>query len=192
MSDANIANTAPGEPRPPKSRRNPSAARTAAYCAMLCAAAMLFSYAESLIPIGIVPIPGFKIGFANIAIMAVVYRFGGKYALLVNAVRSILTAMLFGGLTSAIFSLGGGTLAVLAMTAVKRLRCFSIYSVGIAGAAAHNIGQLIAASVILKTAAVFAYLPWLMICSLICGVLIAMLTALCLNAFTRITEKVRL
>ena len=106
-----------------------------------------------------------------------------------TAVRSIVIALLFSGITSAVFSLCGGTLALIAMLAVKYCRFFSIYAAGVAGAVMHNIGQLTAAAIMLKTVSVFAYLPWLMICSLVCGLLIAVITALSISAFERLISR---
>lgn len=170
--------------------RNMTAAKRTAVLGVLAAAAVLCSYAETLIPFSIIPVPGFKIGLANTVIMLILYRFSFADALIVNIVRSLAIALLFSGITSAVFSLCGGTLALIAMTAVKRCRFFSIYAAGVAGAVMHNIGQLLAASVMLKTASVFAYLPWLMLCSLVCGLLIAIITALSISAFDRLTNKI--
>lgn len=169
--------------------RKMTAARKTAVLGMLCAAAVLCSYAETLIPFSIIPVPGFKIGLANVVIMLILYRFSFGSAFIVNVVRSVVIALLFSGITSAIFSLCGGTLALIAMFAVKRCRFFSIYAAGVLGAVMHNIGQLLAAAILLKTASVFAYLPWLMLCSLICGLMIAAITSLCTSAFERLISR---
>ena len=100
--------------------RKMSAARRTAVLGMLCAAAVMCSYAETLIPFSIIPVPGFKIGLANVVIMLVLYRFSFADALIVNVVRSPVIALLFSGVASAVFSLCGGTLALIAMTAIKR------------------------------------------------------------------------
>lgn len=169
--------------------RKMTKARQTAALGMFAAAAVLCSYAETLIPFSIIPVPGFKIGLANVVIMLILYRFSFADALVVNVVRSIVIALLLSGLTSAVFSLCGGTLALIAMCAVRRCQFFSIYAAGVGGAVMHNIGQLLAAAVMLKTVSVFAYLPWLMLCSLICGLLIAVITTLCMSAFDRLTYK---
>lgn len=169
--------------------RKMTAARRTAVLGMLCAAAVLCSYAETLLPFSIIPVPGFKIGLANVVIMLILYRFSFADALIVNVVRSIVIALLFSGFTSAVFSLCGGTLALIAMLMVKHCRFFSIYAAGVAGAVMHNIGQLTAAAIMLKTVSVFAYLPWLMICSLVCGLLIAVITALSISAFERLISR---
>ena len=169
--------------------RKMSAALRTAVLGMLCAAAVMCSYAETLIPFSIIPVPGFKIGLANVVIMLVLYRFSFADALIVNVVRSPVIALLFSGVASAVFSLCGGTLALIAMTAIKRCRFFSIYAAGVAGAVMHNIGQLLAVAIMLKTASVFAYLPWLMLCSLVCGLLIAAITVLCSGAFERLISR---
>ena len=102
--------------------RKMTAARRTAVLGMLCAAAVLCSYAETLLPFSIIPVPGFKIGLANVVIMLILYRFSFADALIVNVVRSIVIALMFSGITCAVFSLCGGTLALITMLAVKYCR----------------------------------------------------------------------
>ena len=47
--------------------------------------------------------------------------------------------------------------------------CLSLFGVSIAGAAAHNTGQILAALWVLRTTAPLAYLPPLLLCSLVTG-----------------------
>lgn len=153
-------------------------AKRVSILALLSAAAIIFSFAESLIPTAIVPIPGFKIGFANIIILLCIYRLNFADALIVNIVRVTVVAVCFGGVSAALYSIAGGTLAVIVMWLIKRTNLFSIYGIGVAGAMAHNLGQLGVAAILLRTTALVGYLPYLMICSLVCGVLIAVIAAL--------------
>ena len=157
--------------------------------AMLCAAAILCSYAETLIPVQIFPVPGFRIGLANVAIMLTLYRFSLKEALVVNVARSILVSLLFSGVVAMMFSLVGGTLAVIAMYFVKKSGVFSIYGVGVSGAVMHNLGQTAVAIIVMKSAAVAAYLPYLMLCSLITGLAVAFLCGVSYNTFCKIVDE---
>ena len=70
-----------------------------AMCGLFVAIAMIFSYVESLLPIPF-PVPGMRLGFANIAIITVLYMYGERDAFAVNLVRIILSAMLFGNINS--------------------------------------------------------------------------------------------
>ncbi len=157
---------------------------------MLCAAAIIFSYAETLIPVSLVPIPGFKIGLANTVILICVYSCSFTQTLSVNLAKTAVVALLFSGMSGALFSLVGGTLAVCAMYIIKKSKHFSIYSAGVLGAVAHNIGQMIVASILLKTVTVFAYLPWLMLCSLICGLLISLISSFMLKIMQKSSKFV--
>ena len=65
-----------------------------ALCGVLTALAMIFSYIESVIPIPI-PVPGIKLGVANIAVITILYVLGVKEAIVINLLRIALTALLF-------------------------------------------------------------------------------------------------
>ena len=67
------------------------------------------------------------------------------------------------------FSLTGGLLALAVMALLLRLSCLSLFGVSIAGAAAHNTGQIMAAMVVLGGKAPLVYLPPLLFCSLVTG-----------------------
>ena len=52
-------------------------------------------------------------------------------------------------------------------------RAFSIFGVSIAGAAAHNVGQILAASLFLGENLIYTYMPVLLIAGIVTGVLTA-------------------
>ena len=59
--------------------------------AMMLALALVLSILEAwLLPKGIIPVPGFKLGLANIALLVTLYSVGRKEALLVAVLRSLL------------------------------------------------------------------------------------------------------
>lgn len=138
---------------------------------VMTALAMIFSYIESLIPIP-VPIPGIKLGIANIAIITVLYVLGSRQAVIINILRIALTAVLFGNFNSFLFSLAGGILSLIVMIALKHTKKFSIIGISVAGGAAHNIGQVTAAYLLMNTAAIYYYLPVLLIAGVVTGVVI--------------------
>lgn len=55
------------------------------------------------------------------------------------------------------------------MALCRRIPTLSVYGVSILGAAAHNIGQILAAMVLMRSVYVGAYLPWLLLVSLFTG-----------------------
>lgn len=133
--------------------------------------ALILSFVESLLPAAVLPLPGFKVGLANLAILAVFYR---THRLADTAVisfcRCLITFFLFGNVTSLLFSLCGGTMVIgmLFLLKLKQARGLSFIGVSVLCAAAHNLGQLIAA-VCLTGTAVLAYTPALFAASAIYG-----------------------
>mgnify|MGYP000579767114 CR=1 FL=1 len=102
-----------------KKNKNTGRTKKIALGGILTALAMIFSYIESLIPIPL-PVPGVKLGIANIAIISVLYLLGSGQALLVNLLRITLTAVLFGNFNSFLFSMAGGMLSLLVMVILKK------------------------------------------------------------------------
>ena len=153
--------------------------RNIALCAVLAALALGLSTLEGLFPLSlIVPLPGVKLGLANIVTVFALYQLGAGAALAI-----LLTRCLFAGNVSAmLFSLLGGVTAMLVMIALRRCRRLSVYGVSVGGAAAHNIGQMAAACITLGSTMVLGYLPFLLAVSLVTGTLTGFVTALLMRA----------
>ena len=138
--------------------RTPLTARRAATDGVLIACALVLGYLETLLPLdGFVP--GVKLGLANIAALLVLYRIGPADALVVNAVRVILSNLMFGSLLSMLYGLCGGIGAVLLMAALRRTGAFGPLGVSVAGGECHNLLQLGCAALVMQSAGVFASLP---------------------------------
>lgn len=141
-----------------------------ALCAVLTALALALSYFERFLPLQLlIPLPGIKLGLANTVTLMALYLLGGGYAFAILIPRCILGAVFGGGITGLLFSLTGGVLAMAVMAACKRVRLFSVYGVSILGAAAHNVGQIAVAVVLLGSTAVVAYLPYLLLAAIVTG-----------------------
>ncbi len=148
--------------------------RALAQGALLCALALALSYAERFIPLGLlIPLPGVKLGLANIVTLFALYRLGTRSALLILLVRICLGALFGGGVSGFLFSLFGGLLAFCGMCVLMRSARVSVFGVSICGAALHNIGQIFAAMLLLSTPGVVLYLPPLLLVSLLSGTLTA-------------------
>lgn len=131
--------------------------------------------AESALP-PLAPLPGFKLGLANIITLILLRRYTAKDAALVLAVRILLSAMLFGQILSLLYSLAGGVLSLLVMCAVNRLLQKKLLPLtGAMGGLSHNTGQLFIAFLVTSTSGVLAYLPLLMPA----GILTGLFTGLC-------------
>ena len=137
------------------------------------ALALIFSYIETLIPFQI-GIPGVKLGLANLVIVIALYRMPVGEVYLLSGVRVVLTGFLFGNLMSILYSLAGGILSLTVLWGMKRIRSVSILGVSIAGGVFHNIGQLLAAALMVETYGVFSYLPVLLISGLLTGFVIGL------------------
>jgi len=156
---------------------------------ILVAMALILSYVEKMLPIGlIIPIPGIKLGLANIVTLFALFYLGVKSALIISFLRCIIAAMLFGGIYSFLFSISGALMSLLVMSILMRSydRYFSIYGISIGGAAAHNIGQIIVASLILQSVAVLPYLSLLLFSSLVTGSLTGYTSGLLITHFDKI------
>ena len=111
-------------------------------CAMLTALALGLSTLENLFPVTLfIPLPGVKLGLANIVTLYALYALGFPSALAILLVRCTLGALFAGNASALLFSLLGGLSALLVMALLSRTKKLSIFGVSIAGAAAHNCGQ---------------------------------------------------
>ncbi|MCX7921862.1 MAG: Gx transporter family protein [Clostridia bacterium] len=154
--------------------------------ALLVSQALILSVVESWIPIPI-PIPGVKLGLANIITLVTIIFFGYREALLVVLVRCLLSSMFGGGFVIFLFSMAGGILSTLVMAFLynKISRVFSIVGVSIAGAVMHNVGQLAVASVFMKDLSVMYYLPVLLVSGVIMGCFVGICSKLLVSALQR-------
>ena len=119
-------------------------------CAVLTALALALSVAEGLVPLTIlIPLPGLRLGLANLVTVYALCRLSGREALLILLARCLLGSLLGGNLMALAFSLTGGLLALGVMALLLRLPALSLFGVSVAGAAAHNAGQILAAMAVL-------------------------------------------
>ena len=129
--------------------------RKLTWMALSIALAMVMSFIESQIP-SFVPIPGVKMGLANIVVVFALYRFGWKEALGISMLRVILVSLLFGHLASFFYSFAGAVLSLLGMGLLKRSGKFTE----------------------LGTNAIAYYLPFLILSGTIAGILIGLVAAM--------------
>lgn len=151
------------------------------YLGLLTGIALVLAYVEVLLPPLINSIPGIKIGLPNIAIIFVLYRFGVKYAAATSLVRIIIVSLLFGNPISAIYSLSGGFLSLLAMSLMKRIPIFSAVSVSVAGGVLHNVGQILAAMAILGTKELGYYMIVLAISGTVAGIFVGIAASIAIK-----------
>jgi len=149
-------------------------------CGIFVALALILSYIESLIPIP-VPIPGIKLGLANIAVVFALYKMNWSYAAFISVIRVILVGFMFGSLSATIYGLAGAVLALVTMTILKRCTGLHIITISICGALAHIAGQMSVAGAVTDYGAVMYYAPYLLAVSLVTGALIGYLANILIN-----------
>ena len=141
-----------------------------ALSAIIAALAMILSYVEAMVPMP-VPIPGIKLGLANLVILLAIYRLGFKYALAINCIRIFVTGLLFTGVFGILYSLAGGLLSLLVMYLLYRTEIFSMVGVSMAGGVAHNLGQLLTACLIMSNIRLMSYFAVLLFAGIGSGIL---------------------
>ena len=110
---------------------------------LLTAIALSIFIVELQIP-NPLPLPGIKLGLANIVTLYVIYRYRAKEALLVLMARIILGSVFSGNLMAIMYSLAGGICCFVVMSVLHdKIEEKYIFIVSILGACAHNIGQII-------------------------------------------------
>ena len=156
---------------------------------LLVAVALVLSLVEKMFPLqAVVPIPGIKLGLANVVTLFALTLLGTQAALTILLCRVTLASIFMGSITGFLFSLFGGLLALLIMRLLllREGRWFSLVGVSIGGAAAHNIGQIGAAILTLGTLNVAAYLPLLLVSSIPMGWMTGLTASAVLNHWKKI------
>ncbi len=118
----------------------------------------------------IIPIPGVKIGLANIVTVYVIYRYSTGEAVMTSAVRVLLGTLLGGNVSALIYSIAGASLCIAGMLLVKKIIPLRfVWFSSIIGAILHNTGQITAAVGVMRSYSVMAYYPFLIVAGCIAG-----------------------
>ena len=141
-------------------------ARKVASSGLLLALAVLFGYVEAIIPVPM-PVPGMKLGLANIVIVTILYLAGWKEAIVISALRVLIIGFLFGNLFSISYGLAGTALSIL-------------------GGVLHNCGQILVATLVVIGFPWKWYLPVLMLAGLGSGIVTGFLNRLIIPRVKRL------
>ena len=149
-------------------------------CGILSSVAIVVSSLERFVPIAaLIPLPGLKLGVANCIILFSLIKLDFKYSFTVMLCKNVVVSLLFSNPIMFIYSLFGGLFSIIAMKlTLKNEKMFSIVGVSIAGAAFFNIGQIVAASILLKNLYIYKYLVFLLPASIVTGILIGLITSI--------------
>ena len=136
---------------------------------LLTAIALTIFMVENQIP-ALVPVPGVKLGLANIVTVFTVFALSPKDGILVLCARVFLGAVFAGNFSTIFYSAAGGLLAILSTIGLKKfLKANQLWVAGCVGAIAHSIGQMTMAILLLGTPSLIVYLPVMIAVSIITG-----------------------
>lgn len=163
-------------------------AKRIALLGILFALAMVLSIVEGFIPVP-VPVPGVRLGLANIVVMFALLQLGRQDALGLTLLKAGFVAVTRGAMAGAL-SLAGGSLAFCVMALVLALAKdkTSYLLLSVSGAVFHNIGQILMASLILRTF-LWPYFPVLLLSGIATGFATSVLLKLTAPALQRLHLK---
>ena len=137
--------------------------------ALLSAIALTIFMVEAQIP-ALVPIPGVKMGLANIVTVFAVFALGPKDGAAVLFVRIFLGAVFAGNFSTIFYSAAGGACAIGVTILLKKiLTTKQLWVAGSLGAVAHSIGQMAMAILLTSTPGLIVYLPVMIVISILTG-----------------------
>lgn len=137
---------------------------------MLLAISIVLAIVETFLPP--IPVPGVKLGLANVVTLIILVIFNRKDAFIVLIIRIVLVSLLRGNIFNISFflSLSGGLMAYILMVLSYKFKYFSLVGVSISGAFGHSLGQIIMAIFLLSTPSLIYYFPYILLLSIGTGV----------------------
>ncbi len=156
--------------------------------ALLTAAALILGWVEHVVPI-VVSIPGIKLGISNIAVVFALYRLGRGYSASVMGCKVTLSALIFGGFSSFVYSAAGGMLSLAAMILVYRAKWLSPIGVSAVGGAAHITAQVLVAVLFTSTPQIIWLLAPLVAVGTATGALTGFIAALLIRKTCSLSQN---
>lgn len=149
--------------------------------ALLTAIALTIFMIEAQIPAP-VPVPGIKLGLANIVTVFAVFAIGSREAAAILFVRVFLGAVFAGNFGTIFYSGAGGLCAILVTIGLRRiLTNRQLWVAGALGAVGHSVGQMAVAIALTATPGLIVYLPVMTFCSVVTGLFTGLCAQLVLN-----------
>lgn len=159
--------------------------------AMLTTVALIIFIVEAQIPVP-VPIPGVKLGLANVITVYAMFACGPLDTFAILLCRIILGSIFGGQIVSFFYSFCGGMLCYIVMLLIRKIVTQKqIWICSVLGAAAHNIGQIIAAMLVTQTTAIIAYLPVLLVSGIISGTFTGFCAQFVVNQMRKIKSSIQ-
>ncbi len=162
-------------------------AKKLASLGLLCAISLIIFIVEQQIP-NPFPIPGIKLGLANIVTVYAVYHYRSYEVLALVLVRILLGAVFSGNFMALAYSLCGSLFCLAGMLILRRfIDEKHLWISSVFGALLHNTGQIIMAVILLQTVQIIAYFPFL----IVSGCLAGAFTGLCAQLLTSRLKKIK-
>lgn len=148
--------------------RKHSPTRRLTLITMLLAMSILMHMLEPSLPI---PVPGVKLGLANILGLITLILFDVKSMILLNLMRVVIASLLRGIIFGTGFwlSMGGVVFSTLITLILYRTNKFTPIGLSVASSAFHGLGQIVVLILINQTAMMIYWLPLLWVSSVPTG-----------------------
>ncbi|MDR2295730.1 MAG: Gx transporter family protein [Clostridiales Family XIII bacterium] len=131
---------------------------------------------ERMVPLDFL-VPGARLGLSNVVVLTAVYLFRFRVSLLLVILKCALLSVLAGGPSSFLYGISGSLLSLVAMQLLVRGLGTRVGPIGVSavGAACHSAGQVLVACAVLESMGMIAYLPPLLLVSLVSGVVVGVI-----------------
>ena len=167
-----------------------SKARNIAFLGIMLSVIVVLSWLEFILSSVLLLPPHVKLGLANIVTMYCVLFVGKKSAFTLSIMKSLFV-LLTRGPVAGLLSFCGGILSIVVI--ILLLSVFkdkiSYVAISVAGALAHNLGQLGAAVPIIGGFIFISYLPIMIIFGIVAGVITGILLKVTLPFFNAINLR---
>lgn len=153
--------------------------------ALLTAIALILFLVEAQLP-PLAPIPGIKLGLANVITVYAMFVLSPGDTLLILLCRVFLGSVFSGQMMNLFYSLGGGLLCWLAMLVLRRVVSRrQVWVCSVIGAMCHNIGQILVAIWMTRTPSLIVYLPVLLVSGILTGLFTGLVAQFVLQRLER-------
>ena len=161
--------------------------RNAVLTGLLVALALVFNIVEGYLPL---PLPGVKLGAANVFALVALVLLGAKEAFAVTLLRVFLAWFFTGNWFAFLCSIAGGLLgtSVMVILYTKMSKDFTLPWISVAGAWAFNLGQIIVVAYLVGDSRVLFYMLPLFIAGTFAGWGVGMLAQMLCRRIGRISE----
>ncbi len=148
------------------------------YIALMLAVALILGIVENIIPPIIPMLPMIRLGLSNVVVLFTYIAFGTMPATVVLVTKCFLVSLFTGNFFAMAFSIPSGLISLVIGILLIKANKNSLIMISSVQAIVHNAVQVVIASLVMGTAAVFVYLPYLIVIGSACGMLTGFITLL--------------